>query len=164
MGRTLAHEIRQEVDMIFSQLLNLRLFCGIILRSDDLIHPPFITGSGTQHATHEMVMSVCVGKGMQGIVLIYSEMIGGNKDCSTGTQGNITHIVSYSSGTYSGGRIIPGSRRYHNICGNPQFVCHLRQYAAHLFITLITSGQLLFSHSADLTHFLRPATVLHIKQ
>ena len=54
--------------MIFSQLLNLRLFCGIILRSDDLIHPPFITGSGTQHAAHEMVMSVCVGKGRQGIV------------------------------------------------------------------------------------------------
>lgn len=66
-----------------------------------------------------MVMSVCVGKGMQGIVLIYSEMIGGNKDCSTGTQGNITHIVSYSSGTYSAAALSPAPAATTTFAGIP---------------------------------------------
>ena len=99
-------------------------------------------------------MTVCMCKRMQGIVLIYSEMIGGNKDCSTGTQRNITHIIPNGSGSHSRCRIVSGSRRYHYIVRKSKFVCHLRQYASHLFIAFITGRQLLFPHTADLTHFL----------
>ena len=37
----------QEIDMILSKLTDLCLFRGVILRSDDLIHPPLIAGCST---------------------------------------------------------------------------------------------------------------------
>ena len=99
-------------------------------------------------------MTVCMCKRMQSIVLIHTEMIRRDKNRSTGTQRNITHIIPNGSGSHSRCRIVSGSRRYHYIVRKSKFVCHLRQYAAHLFIAFITGRQLLFPHTADLTHFL----------
>ena len=109
-------------------------------------------------------MSVRMCKRMQGIVLIHTEMIRRDKNRSTGSQRNITHIIPNGSGSHSRCRIVSGSRRYHYIVRQSQCVCHLRQYAAHLFIAFIAGCQLIFAHAADLTHFLRPAAVLYIKQ
>ena len=72
-------------------------------------------------------MSVCMSKRMQGIVLIHTEMIRRDKNRSTGSQRNITHIIPNGSGSHSRCRIV-------------------------------------FAHTADLTHLLRPATILHIEQ
>src|SRR5699024_6220469 len=58
--RPLSHEIRQEEDVILSQLLNLCLFSTVVLCADDLVHPPFIAGSCTQHTAHQMIVTVCV--------------------------------------------------------------------------------------------------------
>lgn len=55
---------------------------GVELYATTLHHPPFITGSSTEHASHQMIIAVCMVKGMQCIVLIYSEFLTGNKECS----------------------------------------------------------------------------------
>ena len=61
--------------MIFSKLFDLTLFTAEILRFQDILHPPFITGSGAQHTAHQMIMPVRMRKGMQCIIFIHAEFL-----------------------------------------------------------------------------------------
>ena len=112
MRRTLTHQIRQEVNVIFAKLRDRRLLCPIVLRADDLVHPPLIAGRRTQHAAHQMVMSVRMGKGMQRIIFIHCKLIGGNKDRSARSKGNIALTVSNCSGSHCCRSIISCTGNY----------------------------------------------------
>src|SRR5699024_12030121 len=105
-------QIPQEVLVVLAKLLNLRLLCGIILRADDLVHPPFVAGSRAQHASHQMIMSVCMSKCMEGIVAVHTEILAGDKDRSAGSQGNIAHSVADRSGSYCGCSVVSCSGYY----------------------------------------------------
>ena len=61
--------------MIFSQLFDSLLLPGIIVGSDYILHPPFIAGSRAEHTAHQMIISVRMCKGMEGIELIHSEFL-----------------------------------------------------------------------------------------
>ena len=74
MGRTLSHQIRQIIYMVLTQLLNSLLFRAIILRADNIIHPPFITAGSAEHTAHQMIAAIRMGKGMERIKLIHAKL------------------------------------------------------------------------------------------
>ena len=79
---TLAHQVWQEEYVILTKLLDRRLLCCEVLRSKNLLGPPFITGSSAEHTSHQMEASICMSKGMQCIVFIHSEFFTGNENSS----------------------------------------------------------------------------------
>ena len=164
MRRTLPHQIRQKIHMIVSQLRDGRLFFCVIGSFEDSVHPPLIAGSRAEHAAHQVVMSVCMSKGVQGVVAVYSEFFRRNENGSAGSQGNIASAISYGSGSHCGCRIISGAGRHFHNMRNSQFICNGRKHRSHSFIRFIDLCQLFLPHTADLTHLLRPAAVLYIKQ
>ena len=163
MGRTFSHEIRQEKYMILAQLLNGFLLSCIIFGSNNLIHPPFIAGSSTEHAAHQMIMTICMSKCMKSIVLIYTKFFRRDEDSSAGSQRNIASSVSYCSGSHSSCRIVTCSCYDFNRLWNTKLFCDLRKHISYCLIGLIYFCQLLFGNTADLHHFLGPAAVLYIK-
>ena len=72
--------------MIFSKLRDILLLACIILRSDDLVHPPLVAGSSTEHAAHEMIFAVRMGEGMKRIVAVHAEILAGYENGSGGSE------------------------------------------------------------------------------
>ena len=60
--------------------------------------------------------------------------------------------------------VISGTGDHFHAFRQIQLLRDLRQQRSHHLITLIHLRQLLQAYAADLTHFLRPTAVLHIKQ
>ena len=143
---------------------NRLLLLRILLRSDNFFHPPLIAGSSAQHTSHQMVVTVCMCKGMKGVVLIHTELVRGNKNCSTGSERNVTHSVSNSSGSDSCCRIITGTCCHLNCCRDTQLLRNLFGNTSDTFIAFIKLRKHFFGNTADFTHFLRPLTVLHIQK
>ena len=154
MRGTLAHQIRQKIYMILAKLCDSFLLLGIVFGPDDLIHPPFITGSCTEHASHQMIMSVCMSKRMQGIMLVYAKFFRGNKNRSAGSQRNIAHSITNSSGSHCCRRIVSGSGCHLHCVRNSKLVCNRRKHGSHGLIGFIDLCKLILSDSADLTHLL----------
>ena len=96
--------------MIFSELCDLLLLACIILRANDLVHPPLVAGSGTQHAAHQMIFAIRVGKSMKGIVVVHTELFTGHKDRSGGSEGNVALTVADGSGSHGCRCVVSGSR------------------------------------------------------
>ena len=163
MRRTLTHQIRQEVNVIFAKLRDRRLLCPIVLRADDLVHPPLIAGRRAQHTAHQMVMSIRMGKGMQRIIFIHCKLIGGNKDRSARSERNIALTVSNCSGSHCCRRVIPCTCCYLYGFRQTEVLRDFGEQRADCLIAFIDLCKLFFMNTADLTHFFRPAAVLHIE-
>ena len=146
--------------VIRDRLLLLRIF----LRSDNFFHPPLVAGSSAQHTSHQMVMTVCMCKRMKGIVLIHTELIRGNKDRSTGSEGNVTHSVSNGSGSDCGCCIVTGTCCHFNRRRNAQLLRNFFRNTADTFIAFIKLRKHFFGNTTDFTHFLGPLTILHIQK
>ena len=146
--------------VIRDRLLLLRIF----LRSDNFFHPPLVTGGSAQHTSHQMIMTVCMCKSMKGIVLIHAKLIRGNKDRSTGSEGNVTHSVSNGSCSDCRCRIVTGACCHFNRRRNSKLLRNFFRNTANAFIAFIKLRKHFFRNTTDLTHFLRPLTVLHIQK
>ena len=66
--------------MILSQLADLLLLLRIISGSDDIVHPPLVAGSRTEHAAHQMILAVRLCESVQRIIAVHAEILGGNED------------------------------------------------------------------------------------
>ena len=141
-------------------LLFLRIFIG----ADDVLHPPLVAGCRAEHTAHQMIVAVRMGKGMQGIEFIHSELLGGDKNGSTGTKGNVTHTLSNCACSHRCCRIITGACRHLDGCGNAEFLCDFFFHRTHTFIAFKQLWQHIHTDAADLTHFLGPAAILYIKE
>ena len=111
-----------------------------------------------------MPASVRVRKGVERIVFIHTEMLRRNENRSAGSQGNVAFSFPYGSCADRSRRVISGTGDHFHAFRQIQLLRDLRQQRSHHLITLIHLRQLLQAYAADLTHFLRPAAVLHIKQ
>ena len=109
VGRTLTHQIRKKIDMIIPQLRNSRLLRAIIFGFQNFFIPPFIAGCRTEHAAHQVVMTIRMGKGMQCIVFIHTEMLTGNENCSGSPQRNIAFAFSHCTCSHCRCCIIAGT-------------------------------------------------------
>ena len=140
--------------MVFTQLFDCRLLAAEVLRLQDILHPPLITGCRTQHTAHQMIMAVRMGKCVQGIIFIHAEVFRGNKDCAACPQRDVAHAVAYRTGTYCRRRIIPCAR--YNLYGLRQFefLRELRFQCPNHFITLKYLRKLFFPYAADIHHLL----------
>lgn len=102
---TLAHQIRQEETLFSPSFVmfscSLYVFCA-----DDFIHPPFVAGSCTQHASHQVIVAVCVCECVQGIVAVYAEFVAGMNTVRL-YQGNVAHAVAYGSGSTAAAALSP---------------------------------------------------------
>ena len=154
MRGTLAHQVGQEIHVIFSKCPDLLLLCAVVGGTDDLIHPPFIAGSCTEHTSHQMIMSVCMCKGMQRIVLIYTKFLRRDKDGSACSKGDIAHTISNSSGSYCCCGIVTCAGCHLYCLRNTKLPCDLWLYCAYAFIAFIKLWQHLLADTTDLTHFL----------
>ncbi len=150
--------------MVLPQLLYGRLLPRVVLCAHNLLHPPFVTGGGAEHAPHQVPAAVCMGKGVQGIVSVHPEFSGGDKNSAAGAQGDIALPLSHRACAHRGGGIVPGSRRHQDALRNSQLRRSLGQHPAHRLKALKTPGQLLLPDAADLTHLPGPPAVLHVKQ
>ncbi len=142
--------------MVLAQLIvrNRLLLGAVLLRADDVVHPPFIAGSRTQHTAHQMIMTVRMGEGMKGIELIHAKLVGGNEYGAAGAKRDIAHPVSHGTRAHSRSRIVAAARRNLNSFGNPQFLCNLGKHCPNGFVALKNFGKLFFPDAADFAHFL----------
>ena len=161
---TLSHEIRKIEHLIFSQLYDLFLLFCKLRCSKNILHPPFITGCCAEHAAHQMIVSIRMGKGVKRIIPVYLELPAGNKDGTARSEGNIAHSLADSSGSHSRSRIIPGSRNDFYAFRQSEFFSLLLFQSADHLIAFIKIRQLLPADSADFHHLFGPALVLHIHQ
>ena len=149
--------------MILAQLPDGFLLSGIVFRPDDPVHPPFVAGRGAQHTAHQMIMSVCVREGMQGVVSVHTEFFRGDKDRAAGPQRNVAHAVSHGTGPHGCRRIISGS--CHDLCRlrNLQLCRNLRQHRTDRLVGFVDPRQLFLADAADIQHLSGPAAVLHVE-
>ncbi len=72
--------------MIPAQLIlcNGRLFSGVILGFEDVLHQPKITACGGEHTAHKMISAVSMGKGVQSVAGVHAEAVRGDKDGAGG--------------------------------------------------------------------------------
>ena len=96
--------------MIFSKFRDLLLLACIILRANDLVHPPLVAGSGAEHTAHQMIFAIRVGKSMKGIVAVHTELFTGHKDRSGGSKRDIALAVADGSGSHGCRCVVSGSR------------------------------------------------------
>ena len=166
MRRTLAHQVWKIVYIVFAEFVigDRFLLSRIILGSDDLVHPPFVTGSGTQHTSHQMVISVSMCKRMKGVEFIYSKFFAGDEDGSGSSEGNVTSTIAYCSCSDSGSSIVAGAGSNFTICGKTKFCSSSFGQISGYFKTFIKFWKLFFFDIADFHHFLGPAFVLNIHQ
>ena len=150
--------------MILTKLLDRRLLCCEVLRSKNLLSPPFITGSSAEHTSHQMIASICVTEGMKGIVLIYTKILAGNKYRSGSTKGNIALSVTNSSSTNSCCRIVSSTSDNLNILREAKLFSNLWLQRSNNLPALINLRKLLLFHTADFHHFFRPAAILYIQK
>ena len=150
--------------MILTKLLDRRLLCCEVLRSKNLLSPPFITGSSAEHTSHQMIASICVTEGMKGIVLIYTKILAGNKYRSGSTKGNIALSVTNSSSTNSSCCIVSSTSDNLYILREAKLFSNLWLQRSNNLPALINLRKLLLFHTADFHHFFRPATILYIQK
>ena len=81
-GAALAHEIGQEVHMIFTELFvgDIRLFARKIGRFQNFFAQPLVAARGREHAAHQVIAAVGVGKGVQRVVGVDAEFVRRNED------------------------------------------------------------------------------------
>ena len=150
--------------MIFTQFRNSRLLRAIIFGFQNFFIPPFIAGCRTEHAAHQVIMTIRMGKGMQRIVFIHTKMLTGNENCSGSPQRNIAFAFSHCTCSHCRCCIIAGTGNNFYIFRKAQFLCDFLFQCTHHFIALIKLWQHFSCNTADIKHFLRPAAMLHIHQ
>ena len=141
--------------MVFSQLVSGdgSLFFTVPVRMVDVLHQPLVAGGGAEHAAHQMIPAVGMSKGMQGVVFIHPEGIGGNENRAGGTQGNVAASPAHHAGAHGSGGVVPRSGADPAGIGNPQRFCHLGSYRTHGLVAFIEPGHLVFPDTADRQHF-----------
>ena len=92
--------------MILSQLLNWSLLCCEILCLKNLLCPPFVTGSCAEHASHQMIASICMTERMKCVIFVHTKVFTGNKHSSGCSKRNITLTVTNCTCSYSSCRIV----------------------------------------------------------
>ena len=162
--RTLTHQIRKEIYMVLTKLFNLLLLCCVILRADDLVHPPFIAGCRAQHTAHKVIMPVRMGKRMQCIKFVHAKLLGRNKNRAARAKRNIAASISDGAGADRRSCIISGSRYDLDIGRYAKLCSHFRQKRTYCLIALVNLRHHLFFDAADVKHFLRPTAIFYIKQ
>ena len=70
--------------MVPAQLPDLSLSSCIVLRSENIVHPPFVAGSGAEHAAHQMIPPIRMGESVKRIVIVHAKAFGRNENRPTG--------------------------------------------------------------------------------
>ena len=140
--------------MILPEFIDVLLLGSILFCPNDLIHPPFVAGSCAEHASHQMVVTVCMCKGMERIVFIHAEFIGSDEDRTARTQGDVASAVADGACPHSCGSIIARTGCHLYIMRDTQFICDLALYAPYRFIAFKDLRELFALYAADIHHFL----------
>ena len=138
--------------MIFAQLLNSLLLIRVVLRSDDLIHPPLIAGCGGKHAAHQVIMSVGMVKRVQRVEAVNAELVRRDENGSAGAQRDIAHAAAYGSRADSCRGVVAGARGHDHMVSQAKFFSNAALHAADRFIALEQLRKLLFPDGADVHH------------
>ena len=152
--------------MVLAQFIvrNLLLLRGEISRLQDLLAPPLVAGSSGEHAAHQVIFPVRMVEGMQAVVGIHSEMVGGDKEGSAGTEGNIALALADRSGTDRGGRVVARAGGYDNLLRDAELSRNFRLDAAGRLIAFKQLWQHADADTADPGHLRGPAFVFHIQK
>ena len=105
-----------------------------------------------------------MGKGMEGVVGIHSELFRGNKHGAGGTQADVAATLSHHAGADSGSGVIAGTGGNLNGGGNAQSGGDFRLYGTDTLVAFEELGHLRFRDAAEVQHFLAPALMLHVQQ
>ena len=70
--------------MVIAQLSigNASLFCGIVGGVVDILQQPLVAGGGGEHAAHQVIAAVGVGKGVQRVMGVHPEVFRGDENRS----------------------------------------------------------------------------------
>ena len=77
--------------MIFTEFFvgNIRLFTREIGRFENFFAQPLVAARGREHAAHEVIAAVGVGKGVQGVVGVDAEFVGRDEDRAGRAQADV---------------------------------------------------------------------------
>ena len=135
--------------MILSQLLNWSLLCCEILCLKNLLCPPFVTGSCAEHASHQMIASICMTERMKCVIFVHTKVFTGNKHSSGCSKRNITLTVTNCTCSYSSCCIVTCTCNNFYILTESKFFRNLRFQSSYYFPTLIQFRKLLLTSSGS---------------
>ena len=152
--------------MVLPQLVvrNGSLFRGIVGGFKNVLHQPLITGGGGEHAAHEVIPAVGMGKGVECVVLVDAELLRGDEHGAGGAEGNIAAALAHNTCTNRSGGVVPRTGADLGGFGNSQQLRYVRLHGADAFVAFKQLRHLLFRNTADGEHFLRPALMLNVQQ
>ena len=142
--------------MIFAELFvgDIRLFVREIGGLQNFFAQPLVAARGREHAAHEVIAAVGVGKGVQGVVGVDTEFVGRDEDRAGRAQADVAAARADRAGTdrrrsvvTCAGHDLDGLRQAQRLRG------FLRQRADDRK-ALKELRHLAFRNAADVKHFL----------
>ena len=136
----------------------------VVLGLEDVLHEPLVAAGRREHAPHQVVVPVGVGKGVEGVVGVHPKLSAGDEDGARGAQGDVAGPVSHCAGAHGGGGVVPRAGAHLHLGGEPQLGGDVGLQGANRLIALKELGHLVLREAAQVQHLLGPALVLHVQQ
>ena len=152
--------------MIFAELFvgDIRLFAREIGGLQNFFAQPLVAARGREHAAHQVIAAVGVGKGVQGVVGVDAEFVGRDEDRAGRAQADVAAARANRAGADRRRGVVTCARHDLDRFRKAKCPCRLFCQRADDLEALKEPRHLRFGNAADVQHFLRPALVLYVEQ
>ena len=152
--------------MIFAELFvgDIRLFAREIGGLQNFFAQPLVAAGSGEHAAHQVIAAVGVGKGVQGVIGVDAEFVGRDEDRAGRTKRDVAAAVSHRARADRRRGVVTCARHDLDRFRKAKCLCRLFCQRADDLEALKQLRHLRFGNAANLQHFLRPALVLHVEQ
>ena len=140
------------------------LLGGVVGGLEDVVAQPLVAAGRREHAPHEVPAPVGMGEGVEGVVGIHPEPLGGDEQGAGGAQGDVAAPLPHHAGAHGGGGVVAGAGHHLHVVGEAQGAGQLGPDGAHHLVALEEPGHLLRLHAADVQHLGAPGLVLHVQE
>ena len=166
MGRALAHQVRQIIDVVIAQLFKGDVLLLFVVGSalQDITTPPSICGGSSQDAAHEMVGAIGMSKCVEIALGRNLEFLAGDEDGTGGTDGDVAAAFTDGAGANGCGGIVASARCHNCSGGNAKKRGHFSGHGSNILVAFKQLAELLFLDAAVVHQRLGPATVCHIEK
>ena len=142
--------------MIFAELFigDIRLFAREIGGLQNFFAQPLVAARGREHAAHEVIAAVGVGKGVQGVIGVDAEFVGRDEDRAGRAQADVAAARADRAGTDRRRGVV--ARTCHDLDAfrKPQRLCRFLRQRTDDLKAFKELRHLAFRNAADVKHFL----------
>ena len=152
--------------MVFAELLvgDIRLFAREVGRFQNFFAQPLVAARGREHAAHQVIATVGVGKGVQRVIGVDAKFVGRDEDRPGRAERDIAAARADCVGADRRRGVVTCARHDLDRFRKAERLCRFLRQCADDLEALKELRHLRFGNAADLQHFLRPALVLDIQK